>query len=219
MFTKTMFADKYKLYNNDCTKLISYLPKAKLVLTDPPYPNKAGHFIDGIDAANEFISNYDCDHWFIFWDEMTEPPCRLPLVAKHIWHRSNTNRPDNYEMIYEYNIDGKKRASRVLNYPVIYPGLTGCVEAIGHPTQKNRKLIYELIRMSKEDGLIIDPFFGSNTTGVVCAKYGIDYIGIEKDKFWFDKGKQEMENELSQGKLFQSVGRDVIRLEQPSMFA
>ena len=50
--------------------------------------------------------------------------------------------------------------------------------------------------------MIIDPFFGSNTTGVVCAKYGFDYIGIEKDKKWFDIGKQEMENEISQFKMF-----------------
>jgi len=190
-----------KLYNADCTTLIDELPKASLVITDPPYPNGAGHFLDGIEAAKEFMAKYRCDHWMIFWDEMETPPVDLPLVAKHIWHRSNTNRPDNYEMIYEFHIDGKKRASRVLRYPVIYPGLTGCYEAVGHPTQKNRKLIAKLIDLSKEKGLIIDPFFGSNTTGVVCAKYGFDYIGIEKDKKWFDIGKAEMENEINQTKL------------------
>ena len=105
-------------------------------------------------------------------------------------------------MIYEFHIDGKKRASRVLSYPVICVGLTGCTEALGHPTQKNRKLIAQLIKMSKETGLIIDPFFGSNTAGVVCAKYGYDYIGIEKDKHWFDIGKNAMNYELSQAKLF-----------------
>ena len=56
--------------------------------------------------------------------------------------------------------------------------------------------------MSKETGLIIDPFFGSNTAGVVCAKYGFDFIGIEKDEKWFNIGKTEMENEISQTKLF-----------------
>ena len=192
----------FKLYNTDCTTLISELPKASLVITDPPYPNAAGHFLDGIAAAKKFMAEYKCDHWMIFWDEMETPPLNLPLVAKHIWHRSNTNRPDNYEAIYEFHIDGKKRASRVLSYPVIYPGLTGCKEAIGHPTQKNRKLIAKLISLSKEKGLIIDPFFGSNTTGVVCAKYGFDYIGIEKDKNWFDKGEKEMNYVLSQSKLF-----------------
>ena len=172
----------FELFNKDCTELITELPKASLVITDPPYPNGAGHFLDGIEAAKRFMSEYKCDHWMIFWCEMETPPINMPLVAKHIWHRSNTNRPDNYEMIYEFHIDGKKRASRVLSYPVIYPGLTGCIEAVGHPTQKNRKLIAKLIKMSKETGLIIDPFFGSNTTGVVCAKYGFDYIGIEKDE-------------------------------------
>lgn len=174
----------FKLYNEDCTKLIETLPKASLVITDPPYPNNQNHFIEGIEAAKIFMQKYKCDHWFIFWHELEIPPLQMPLVAKHIWHRSNTNRPDNYEAIYEFHIDGVKRASRVLSYPVIYPRLTGCYEAVGHPTQKNTKLIARLIEMSKEKGLIIDPFFGSNTTGVVCAKYGYDYIGIEKDKKW-----------------------------------
>ena len=191
-----------KLYKGDCTELITKLPRATLVITDPPYPNNAGHFIEEIKAAKKFMTEYKCNHWMIFWDEMETPPLDLPLVAKHIWHRSNTNRPDNYEMIYEFHIDGKKRASRVLRYSVIYPGLTGCIEAVGHPTQKNRKLIAKLIEMSKENGLIIDPFFGSNTTGVVCAKYGYDYIGVEKDEYWFNIGKKQMENELSQSKLF-----------------
>lgn len=192
-----------KLFNKDCTSIIDELPKASLVITDPPYPNGAGHFIDGIENAKEFMAKYKCDHWMIFWCEMETPPLDLPLVAKHIWHRNNTNRPDNYEMIYEFHIDGKKRASRVLSYPVIYPNLTGCYEAVGHPTQKNRKLIARLIEMSGEKGLIIDPFFGSNTTGVVCAKYGFDYIGIEKDERWFKIGEREMNNEVSQSKMFQ----------------
>ena len=101
------------LYNVNCLDLIDTMPIADVVITDPPYPNNAGHFIEGIQDAIFFMQNYKCNHWFIFWDEMTKPPIDLPLVAIHIWHRSNTNRPDNYEPIYEYNIDGIKKASRV----------------------------------------------------------------------------------------------------------
>ena len=195
---------KYKLYNDDCVLLIGQIPSVSLVITDPPYPNGLGYFTEAIPDAINFMRKFAvfCDHWMIFWDEMTNPPLNLPLVAKHIWHRSNTNRPDNYEMIYEFHTDGIKRASRVLSYPVIYPGLTGCKEAIGHPTQKNKKLIMQLIKMSKERGTILDPFFGSNTTGEACADMDIDYIGIEKDIEWFKKGKERIEKSLLQTKMF-----------------
>lgn len=32
---------------------------------------------------------------------------------------------------------------------------------------------------SRKDGTVLDPFCGSGTTGVVCAEYGRDFIGIE----------------------------------------
>ena len=155
-----------------------------IIITDPPYPNKQNHFIDGIEAAIKVIENEDCLHWMIFWDEMSKPPSKLPLVAKHIWHRNNSNRPDNYEMIYEYMVDGVKRASRVLPYPVIYPGLTGCKEATGHPTQKNYKLMMKLISISRTNGLIYDPFAGSGTTLIAARKLRRKAVGIEKDEHW-----------------------------------
>jgi DNA modification methylase len=169
----------------DCLEFMRSLPIVDTVITDPPYPNKAGHFDDEIKAAIEFMNTYSCDRWFVFWDEMEVPPVPLPLVARHIWHRSNTNRPDNYEAIYEFNRGGVKRASRVFSFPVIYPGLTGCVEATGHPTQKNREMIGTLIERCNVRGTILDPFMGSGTTGVAAVQLGLDFIGAELRSDYF----------------------------------
>jgi len=115
------------IYLGDCLELMRELEDKSVdaVITDPPYPNNAGHFVDGIKKAIQFMSEFQCNHWFVFWHELEVPPVPLPLVAVHIWHRSNTNRPDNYETIYEFHVDGIKRASRCLPFAVIYPGLTG----------------------------------------------------------------------------------------------
>ena len=194
--------DLNKLHLMDCMEGIKEIPKIDLVITDPPYPNAAGHFNDQIFSATSFMAEFNCDHWFIFWDEMSLPPMNIPLVAKHIWHRSNTNRPDNYEVIYEYHIDGKKRASRVLSYSVIYLGLTGCKEATGHPTQKNLKLIKKLIHLSNEDGIILDPFMGSGTTAIAAIDEGRDWIGFEIDEDYHRAATKRIEIHQMQTKLF-----------------
>jgi len=52
-----------------------------------------------------------------------------------------------------------------------------------HPTQKPEGLLYRVIQASSKKGdVILDPFFGSGTTGAVAKKLGRKYIGIERDK-------------------------------------
>ena len=178
----------YQLHHGDCLDILPTLHAASVdaVICDPPYPNRAGHFVEDIPAAIRFIKTYRCNRWFVFWDEMEVPPVPLPLVARHIWHRSNTNRPDNYEAIYEFNADGVKRASRVFSHPVVYPGLTGCVEATGHPTQKNLKMIIALMEKCRVGATVFDPFMGSGTTGHAAANTGRSFIGIERDETYFN---------------------------------
>ncbi|MAH84802.1 MAG: modification methylase [Rhodospirillaceae bacterium TMED8] len=51
-----------------------------------------------------------------------------------------------------------------------------------HPTQKPELLLYRVIVSSSEvNDLILDPFFGSGTTGAVAKKLGRKYIGLEQD--------------------------------------
>ena len=51
-----------------------------------------------------------------------------------------------------------------------------------HSTQKPEALLYRIIVSSSNPGdLILDPFFGTGTTGVVAKKMGRDWIGIEQD--------------------------------------
>ena len=52
-----------------------------------------------------------------------------------------------------------------------------------HPTQKPEALLYRVIMASSNVGdVILDPFFGTGTTGAVAKKLGRRFIGIEKDK-------------------------------------
>jgi DNA modification methylase len=52
-----------------------------------------------------------------------------------------------------------------------------------HSTQKPEGLLYRVILSSSNVGdVILDPFFGSGTTGAVAKKLGRNWIGIEQDK-------------------------------------
>jgi DNA modification methylase len=52
-----------------------------------------------------------------------------------------------------------------------------------HPTQKPESLLYRVLMSSSNPGdVILDPFFGSGTTGAVAKKLGRNFIGIERDR-------------------------------------
>ncbi len=51
-----------------------------------------------------------------------------------------------------------------------------------HPTQKPEALLYRVIMASTKVGdVVLDPFFGTGTTGAVAKKLGRNFIGIERD--------------------------------------
>jgi modification methylase len=52
-----------------------------------------------------------------------------------------------------------------------------------HPTQKPEALLYRAIMAGTKPGdVVLDPFFGSGTTGAVARKLGRHFIGIDRDE-------------------------------------
>lgn len=51
-----------------------------------------------------------------------------------------------------------------------------------HPTQKPESLLARVLMAStQKDDVVLDPFFGTGTTGAVAKKLGRKYIGIERE--------------------------------------
>jgi site-specific DNA-methyltransferase (adenine-specific) len=64
-----------------------------------------------------------------------------------------------------------------------------------HPTQKPKELLKRIILASTNKGdLILDPFTGSSTTGLVAVEYGRKFIGIDKEKKYLDLSIQRYKN-------------------------
>jgi modification methylase len=55
-------------------------------------------------------------------------------------------------------------------------------EKKAHATQKPESLLYRVLMASTKPGdVILDPFFGTGTTGAVAKRLGRNYIGIERE--------------------------------------
>jgi len=64
-----------------------------------------------------------------------------------------------------------------------------------HPTQKPIALYEYLIRTySNEGDTVLDPCMGSGTTGVACKLQNRNFIGIEKEKKYFDIATKRIED-------------------------
>ena len=59
-------------------------------------------------------------------------------------------------------------------------------ERKNHPTQKPIELMKWCLGFLPKAKTICDPFMGSGTTGVACAKIGKQFIGIEREPNYFD---------------------------------
>jgi len=56
-----------------------------------------------------------------------------------------------------------------------------------HPTEKPETLMQRIILIASNEGdIVLDPFTGSGTTGVVAKKLNRKFIGIEISKEYFD---------------------------------
>jgi len=87
-----------------------------------------------------------------------------------------------------------------------------------HPTEKPIPLMRELLQDFTNPGqTILDPFMGSGTTGVACAKMGRKFIGVELDTKYFEIACERIEKAYAQGDMFVEAPR---RKDKPAdMFA
>jgi DNA modification methylase len=64
-----------------------------------------------------------------------------------------------------------------------------------HSTQKPEALLYRVILSSTDPGqLVLDPFFGSGTTGAAAKRLGRRWIGIEKDSAYVEAARQRIDS-------------------------
>jgi modification methylase len=66
-----------------------------------------------------------------------------------------------------------------------------------HPTQKPEALLYRVMLATTEKGdVVLDPFFGTGTTGAVAKRLGREWIGCEREAGYRDAALKRIAKEL-----------------------
>lgn len=87
-------------------------------------------------------------------------------------------------------LNANKETSSILNHNIVHHS-----KSI-HPNEKPIELLEQLIEeVSFINGKILDPFAGSGSTLAACKKTGRKFIGIEKEKKFFELIERRLSNE------------------------
>lgn len=72
-----------------------------------------------------------------------------------------------------------------------------------HPTQKPVRLMAWCLTLAPTAQCVLDPFMGSGSTGVACVHAGRAFIGIERERRFFDAACERISRAHAQGALFE----------------
>lgn len=208
-----------ELQQGDCMELLKEVPHARLLLTDIPYEevNKKDNGLRTIDKDKANIKTFDiqeflklifdkADIFIIFCGneqysgiyKFFADRNKYGTVRQIIWAKTNPS-PMNGEYIYlsatENAVWFKKKGTGKMNTKCKKNYfLTPTGSSKFHPTEKNHKLLEELILdNTAEDDLVIDCCMGSGSTGIVCKKLNRGFIGFELNEKYFEIAKERID--------------------------
>jgi site-specific DNA-methyltransferase (adenine-specific) len=193
------------LYLGDCADILPTLGQFDAVVTDPPYGIKF--------ASQPTIGQRKIGMKPMDWDNKTPDLSNLLNNYKKvaIWGANYFELPSSRGWIAWCKPDAPPSMGNLelcwtnldKNSKHIIQSISATnKERVGHPTQKPLKVIEFTIDFIGDCETIIDPYMGSGTTGVACAKMGKTFIGIEKEPKYFDIACKRIEQAQAQERLF-----------------
>jgi site-specific DNA-methyltransferase (adenine-specific) len=187
------------IYEMDCFNALPLVPDDGVVavITDPPYPNGKGLFseslVDGLAALYQCCKKA-AKYVVFFWraTEVPRPPPGWYEVARHIWHKPDSNSRLPYEAIVVWSKERKYERCRIWTIPILSLRTLDEFQH-EHPTRKPLRLLRYLVEQyTKEGDTVLDPFAGSGTTLLACKQLKRHYIGIEKNPTYVEMARSRV---------------------------
>ena len=199
-----------ELWHGDCREVLPLLPEVDLMLTDPPYGI-------GADTHQGKVENGWKQYGPGGWDKDRPSPWLFGLMREKakecvvwggnyftdllppsmcwlVWDKGQT---DFSLADCEFAWNSKQGAARRL----ILPRSEALKDGKEHPTQKPVRLMVWCLEKHPSAQTVCDPFMGTGTTGVACMQRGLRFVGIERERAYFDIACRRIEQAQAQGTL------------------
>ena len=190
-----------RLLLGDCLEVMPTLGAVDAVVTDPPYGI-------GITKSNRLAVSRGLGGKS--WDDVAPDLSSLPKVPSIIWGGNYFDLPPTRcLLVWDKNNAGRDFADfeaawtsldqvsrRIILRPMNMDG------GKQHPTQKPIAVMVWCLSFLPDAETILDPFMGSGTTLVACAKMGRKGIGIELDPDYFEIACKRVREAYAQPDLF-----------------
>lgn len=206
------------IYHGDWRDVAPHI-KGDVLVSDPPYgtggwrrlepgrgddPTASLIVEEWDDGATDFLGAFDVDFGLVFW-----PPARtrhlLEAAEARGWNKHRClylQKPDpkpqvggrtmwSVEPVWALGPDGFVLYGGTDWHVASVPRANRDLEAVGHPYQKPVSAMRWLISKTK-DGVIVDPFAGSGTTGRAAKDLGRKAILIEIEERYCEIAAQRM---------------------------
>ena len=210
---KEVLAEGVEIWLGDCREVLPLIGRVDAVVTDPPYGMsfqsnyrsiKHESIVNDEDSGCLlFAAGIEASHSkYIFcrWDNLIDVPKPKSCVT---WVKNNWSMGD---LEHEH----ARQTEVALFYPgpmhffpkgrpqdVIHAPRTG---NDNHPSEKPVQLMRAIIEWT--EGVVVDPFMGSGSTGCAAVDIGRPFIGIEINRVHFDTARRRISEALRQPNLF-----------------
>ena len=204
--------EQVTLYHGDALAVLRELPDASVdaIVTDPPYFLPASHYSTRTGSFRSLADLSMLEHFFrdafaefarvtkptgvvyAFCDGQSYPAFyavsfeHFPKVRPLIWDKMTSINGYAWRHQHELILFAEGREA-----PKVPTGdgdvLAERAVRIGdreHLAQKPVTLIRRLIRKTKPDGVVLDPFMGSGTTGIAALIEGRRFVGVEMSEHY-----------------------------------
>ena len=136
-------------------------------------------------APNLSCKYFTASHETILWaikDSKEKHTFNYQIMKNGSWHEKDIIKNNGKQMRSVWSISTPSKLEKLFGK---------------HPTQKPLQLLKRIILSStNENDLILDPFTGSSTTGVIAKKYNRKFLGIDLSREYLNISIKRIENDI-----------------------